>query len=171
MTVSSSGVLSWLCVRWRFVLVAVTCSGVLLPLLSMNLLLVASACPPSRLLRSAGALLVSFQSCLPEREEILRTSTDPCPQGIGSAEAKCCCSPPSGDSRLNDCAYSRVHRTRDRVPIQVRSWRDTNWNTLPSPVDDVYPDSTSCGREYMFVTGGEDCLRPLELLEIPHAVP
>ena len=96
------------------------------------------------------------------------------PQGAGSAEVKCCCLTVCGVSCLEDGAYSRVHcfdGGGEKVASQSRyNHGDENWNTMSSLIDDISPDSASCRREYLLVTGGDDDLRLLQLLVILHAV-
>lgn len=58
----------------------------------------------TRIPRSVGALpsglkrglMTTSQSCHSAREDTRRASTAPCPPGVGTAEAKCCCRTVSG---------------------------------------------------------------------------
>ena len=80
-----------------------------------------------------------------------------------------------GVSLLEDDADSRIHcfDGGEKVASQSRynHGGDANWNTLPSLIDDVFPDSASCRRENLLVTGGDTDLRLLQLLVVPHAAP
>ena len=73
-----------------------------------------------------------------------------------------------GVSCLEDGAYARVHcfDGGEKIASQSRynHGGDASWNTLPNLIDDVFPDSASCQREYLLVTDGDDDLRLLQLM-------
>ena len=73
-----------------------------------------------------------------------------------------------GVCRLQDGDYSRVHRLdgRENVASQSRYNRggDTDWNRVPSLINDVLPNGASCRHKYVLVTGGDDDRRLLQFL-------